>query len=397
MMNFNKKVGELTMSYENYKERVIEYRRYLHQHPELSFKEYETIKYIKGILEQMENCTIESITETSAVAIFNKGKGKKIGLRADIDALPVEEEADVDFKSLNKGAMHACGHDGHTATLLGALWYINDHIEEFDNEIVGIFQHAEELIPGGAREMVETGYFDDFSFIYGHHYWTLSNYGVIDVKYDHASANSDLYHIEIIGHGGHASTPQLNLDPIVAGTQFINNIQTIVSRHADPFNPVVVSNTVFNSGNVGSENVIPSKVFLGGSVRTLRQEDRQLVKELLEKNLEQLKSLGYDYTLKYTDGYDSVMNNEQVTDYVRSIVEEHFPGELVSERPMMGGEDFSAFSNRVPSCYAFIGAKAPGYDYNHHHPKFKLLEDVFEKGFKMFIEVARNGSKVQLN
>lgn len=378
------------MSYKIYKERVIEYRRHLHQHPELSFKEYETIKYIKNILKQMEHCEIQPITETSAVAIFNKGKGKKIGLRADIDALPIDEEADVEFKSKNAGVMHACGHDGHTASLLGALWYINDNIDDFDNEIVGIFQHAEELIPGGAREMVETGYFDDFDFIYGHHIWTLTDFGKIDVKYGHASANSDLYRIEIIGNGGHSSTPHLNLDPIIAATQFVNNIQTIVSRHTDPFNQVVVSNTVFQAGRFGSENVIPSKVTLGGSVRTLRQEDRELVKDLLEKHLIQLRAVGYDYKLDYTDGYDAVINDEAKTDYVREIVETHFPGELVNERPMMGGEDFSAFSNIVPSCYAFIGAKMPKYDFNHHHPKFNLLEDTFEKAFKMFVEVAKN-------
>lgn len=378
------------MSYEKYKDRVIEYRRHLHENPELSFKEYETIKYIKSILEQMEHCEIQPITETSAVAIFNKGKGKKIGLRADIDALPIDEETDVEFKSKNPGVMHACGHDGHTATLLGALWYINDNIEQFDNEIVGIFQHAEELIPGGAREMVETGYFDDFDFIYGHHLWAIMDYGKMDVKSGPASGNSDLYHIEITGSGGHASTPNLNLDPIIAASQFVSNIQTIVSRHADPFQPIVVSNTVFQAGRIGSENVIPNKVTLAGSVRTLRQEDRELVKDLLKRHLEQLTAVGYKYILNYTDGYDAVMNDPEKTDFVRGIVEENFPGELVTERPMLGGEDFSAFSNIVPSCYIFIGAKTPGYDYNHHHPKFNLLEASFEKGFKMFVEVAKN-------
>src|SRR5699024_6306094 len=177
--------------YQFYKDKVIEDRRYLHAHPELSFEEYETAKYIRDILNSLENCEDVELTETSTVGIFNKGKGRKLGLRADIDALPVQEERDFEFKSTIDGKMHACGHDGHTAILLGVARYINDHIDEFDNEINCIFQHAEEKIPGGAKEMVATGFFNDFDFIYGQHLMSTEQTGVIDIKAGPVTANSD--------------------------------------------------------------------------------------------------------------------------------------------------------------------------------------------------------------
>ncbi|TDM10410.1 M20 metallopeptidase family protein [Macrococcus lamae] len=381
------------MSYQNYEERIIQYRRHLHAHPELSFQEYETAKYIREILETMENCEVIHLTETGTVGVFNKGQGKKVGLRADIDALPIEEErTEFDFVSQNKGVMHACGHDGHTAILLGAAHYINEHIDEFPNEIHCIFQHAEELIPGGAREMVATGHFDDFDFIYGHHLMALLEEGLIDIKEGAASANSDVYQIIIQGRGGHASQPHVNIDPVLIGSQYITNLQQIVSRQIDPFMPAVISNTVFQGGQLASANVIPDKVTLGGSVRTTTVETRELIKRNMEKQLKNLcEGVGANYTFNYTDGYDAVINDPDKTEFVRSIAENLYPGKVVRELPMMGGEDFSAFSNKVPSFYAFIGTgrKEGEYDVAHHHPRFALNEDAFEIGYNLFIEVAK--------
>ena len=379
-------------AYDYYKELVITYRRHLHAHPELSFEEYETAKYIRSILADMQNCRVVHLTETSTVAVFNEGQGKKIGLRADIDALPVEEECDhLEFKSQNKGKMHACGHDGHTAVLLGAAHYFNDHHDQLVNEVHCIFQHAEELIPGGAREMVATHYFDDFDFIYGHHLWSIMDTGLIDIKAGPASANSDLYELTIQGKGGHASQPHFCVDPVVIGSQFVAAIQTITSRQMDPYDSAVISNTVFQAGVIGAENVIPDKVVLKGSVRTTTDETRNLIERQLERMIESMCDMyGASYDFKYHRGYDAVHNDETLTERVRDIAESLYPGHVVSEPPMMGGEDFSAFSNIVPSVYTFIGAglEDPSARYPHHHPRFEIDEDSFKVGFEMFINVA---------
>ena len=392
-MNFHHK-GDDIMNYEQYKDTIIAYRRHLHEHPEVSFKEYETAEFIRSKLREMKNCEIVELTETSTVAVFNEGQGKKIGLRADIDALPVTEQRDeFEFISQNEGVMHACGHDGHTAVLLGAAHYFNDYIETIPNEVHCIFQHAEELIPGGAREMVATGYFDDFDFIYGHHLWTQLELGLIDIKEGPASANSDIYHITIKGRGGHSSMPEKAIDSLVLGAQFVNALQTIVSRQVYPFDPVVVSNTIFQAGTFGAENVIADKVELGGSVRTTTEENRKLVMDQMERLLKTTcDSVGAAYELDYLVGYDSVYNDPEQTRWVKQLAETYFPGKVVTRDPMMGGEDFSAFSNIVPSAYAFIGAgQAEGeYDRPHHHPRFALNEEAFEMAFDMFTEVAKH-------
>lgn len=382
------------MNYQQYQDRIIAYRRHLHAHPEVSFKEYETAAFIREQLYNMANCKVIELTETSTVAVFNEGKGKKIGLRADIDALPVKEQrTELEFVSENDGVMHACGHDGHTAVLLGAAHFFNDYPEVIPNEVHCIFQHAEELIPGGAREMVATGYFDDFDFIYGHHLWTPLELGYIDIKEGPASANSDLYHLTIKGKGGHSSQPNQAIDPLVLGAQFVNNLQTIVSRNVDPFEPVVVSNTVFQAGEFGAENVIADQVELGGTVRTTNEDNRQLVIHQMERLLKATcESAGASYDFDYTVGYDMVYNDPEKTRFVKQLAETYFPGKVVSEQPMMGGEDFSAFSNIVPSTYAFIGAgtKEGEYDRPHHHPRFALNEAAFEMAFDMFVEVAKH-------
>ncbi|TDL96616.1 M20 metallopeptidase family protein [Macrococcus carouselicus] len=378
--------------YDQYKEKVIVYRRYMHEHPELSFEEYETAKYIRQILSALPNCKVIQLTETSTVAVFNEGKGKKIGLRADIDALPVGEECDhLEYKSRAEGKMHACGHDGHAAILLGAAHYFNDHSERLANEIHCIFQHAEELIPGGAREMVATGYFDDFDFIYGHHLWAIMDTGLIDIKSGPASANSDLYELTIQGKGGHSSQPHLCIDPIVIGSQFISALQTITSRQIDPYDSAVISNTVFQAGVVGAENVIPEKILLKGSVRTTTDSARSLIESQLKNMIDHLCGMyGASYDFNYIRGYDAVINDDKMTAEVRKIAEGLYPGKIITEPPMMGGEDFSAFSRLVPSVYTFIGSglKDEESRHPHHHPRFEMDEESFEIGFEMFVEVA---------
>lgn len=369
-------------------------RRWLHRHPELSFKEYETSQFIYDEMVKLPGVEVTRPTETSVLVKITGAKaGKKIGLRADIDALPIQEERlELDFQSEVPGVMHACGHDGHTAILMAAMKFLANHADELSGEIYGIFQHAEELPPGGAREMVETGLFDDFDFFYGHHLFSTMPLGMMDIKAGPNTSNSDLYEIKIQGRGGHASQPENSIDPVVIGTSIVQQLQTIVSRISSPFEPVVISNTVFQAGNAAAVNVIPDSCYLAGSVRTLTAEARQLVQENMTRIIQGIcDAYNVTFTFDYQLGYNSVMNDEGTTEKVREIASSLFPDKVTSLEVSLGGEDFSAFSGLAPSTYIWIGAgnKEKGYDYPHHHPKFAIDEDSFLIGLKMFVAVAK--------
>ena len=384
-----------------YVEQAIAWRRHLHRFPELSFQEEQTRQYIIDELRDLRHAEVVPLTPTSVVLAFRTGRpGARMGLRADIDALAVHEDRpDLDFASQVPGKMHACGHDGHTGVLMAACRWIDEHLDQLSGEVHAIFQHAEELPPGGASEMVATGYFDDFDFIYGQHLMSNLPTGVIDIKDGPASANSDLYHITLYGKGGHASMPEASIDPVAIGAQFINGIQTIVSRRIAARVPAVVSNTVFVAGSTDALNVIPHSARLAGSVRTTDADTRVLVREALRAQLDGLVAahpgLRYDYD--YQIGYDAVCNDPRPTAVVRELARARWGAERVLAQPaMLGGEDFAAFSARVPSTYAIIGSAnaAKGCDYPHHHPKFALDEDSFGMALQMMIDVACAGARL---
>lgn len=369
-------------------------RRWLHRHPELSFQEFETSQYIYDQMTQLEGVEVTRPTKTSVlVKIVGAKPGKKIGLRADIDALPIQEERpDLAFQSEVPNVMHACGHDGHTAILLAAMKFLSQHRDELSGEIYGIFQHAEELPPGGAREMVATGLFDDFDFFYGHHLFSTIPLGQIDIKAGPNTSNSDLYEIKIQGRGGHAAQPENSIDPVLIATTIVQQFQTIVSRISSPFDPIVISNTVIQAGNPAALNIIPDSAYLAGSVRSLTEASRQLIEKHMNRIIEGICA-AYDvtYTFDYQRGYDSVLNDEATTATVREIAEGLFPDKITSLEASLGGEDFSAFSRVAPSTYIWIGAGNPdkGFDYPHHHPKFGIDEESFLIGLKMFVAVAK--------
>ncbi|MBP2077055.1 amidohydrolase [Oceanobacillus polygoni] len=369
---------------------VIAWRRAMHEHPELSFEEYWTSQYIEDQLRQMDHIEFSRPTKTSVLGII-KGKkpGKKIGLRADIDALPIQEERDdLEFKSKKAGVMHACGHDGHAAILLGAARVLSQNIDLVSGEIYLIFQHAEEQPPGGAQEMVATGLFNDLDFVYGQHLFTPISVGKIGITKGPITSNSDTYDLLIKGKGGHASQPEDAIDPIVIGTQIINQFQTIVSRITSPLDSVVISTTQFHAGS--ATNVIPDTATLQGSIRTIHQETRELVKEKMEKAVASVCDFyGADFEFNFQFGYDAVLNNEEKTDRVIDIATQLF-GERVFHYPLvMGGEDFGAFSKVIPGTFVFIGARneEKSFDYPHHHPKFAIDEASFIDGVKLMVHV----------
>ncbi|GAB3057241.1 M20 family metallopeptidase [Salinicoccus sesuvii] len=377
-------------------EEVISWRRTMHRHPEISFEEHWTSNYIAQELGKIGNIEISRPTETSVLGIVKGATpGLKVGLRADIDALQINEERDdIDFISENEGAMHACGHDGHAAILLGAAKVLVENIDALHGEVYLIFQHAEEVPPGGAAEMVATGLFDDLDFIYGQHLFTPIATGQIGIKSGSITSNSDSFDLRIQGSGGHASQPENAIDPITIGGQILNQFQTIVSRITSPLDSVVISTTKFHAGS--AKNIIPDTAMLEGSVRTLSDETRAVVAERMEKAVESICAMyGATYDFSFNIGYSAVVNDSLTTDKVKEIAEQKF-GDKVFEFPLaMGGEDFSAFSRIIPATYAWIGAgnKEKDMEYPHHHPKFGIDEAGFIDGVKMMVYTALEMSK----
>ncbi len=370
---------------------VIGWRRHLHRNPELSFQEEETSKFVYETLESFGGLELSRPTPTSVVArLVGERPGRTVVLRADMDALPIEEENDFAFASRNPGVMHACGHDGHTAMLLGAAKVLVGMREEINGEVRFLFQHAEELYPGGAEEMVEAGVMEGVDAIVGIHLWSGLEAGKIGVVYGPMLAAPDTFEISINGRGGHAAMPHQTADAIAIGAQVVTNLQHVVSRNVDPLENVVVSVTKFAGGT--THNVIPGTVEMVGTVRTLDEEVRAKVPETMERIIEGVTAAhDASYSFEYQRGYRPVVNDEEVTRVVEETVREVF-GERALEMmpPIMGGEDFSAYQRVVPGTFVFVGAgnEAKGITYPHHHPRFTVDENALENGVKMHVNVA---------
>lgn len=368
---------------------MIEWRRKIHENPELSFQEYKTSAYIKGILESYGVLEITQPTPTSVLAVLDSGKpGKTLALRADIDALPVTEETGLPFCSQTEGVMHACGHDTHAAMLLGAVKVLVGLKEQLTGKIKFIFQHAEELPPGGAIDLVHAGVVDDVDMIFGLHVGNGIPVGCIASNQGAVMAASDVVHLKIIGKGAHASTPQVSIDPITIGAEIVSALNTIVSRNVDPSDSAVVSFGQFSAGETA--NVIPSTAKIQMSIRTFNPETRELIQQRITDIISHICNMnGADFELEYIKGYSAVINSDQGLDYVKTACGElgfHF----VTLPPMMGSEDFSAYLQKVPGCYYMLGGGTAeeGYSYNNHNPKFTVNEDVMSVGCAMHVQTA---------
>ena len=372
---------------------VIGWRRYLHMHPEISFQEEKTAQFVYETLQSFGNLEISRPTKTSVVARLIGGQpGKVLGLRADMDALAIHEENDFEFASKVPGVMHACGHDAHTAMLLGTAKILTSMKESIKGEVRFVFQHAEEIHPGGAQEMVKVGVLDGVDCMIGVHLISTIPVGKIVLNYGPVTANSDRFDITIKGKGGHASQPENAIDPLVIGAQVVTNLQQIVARNANPQDKLVLSVTNFQAG-LGAYNVIPDSVKLSGSVRSFGEEVRELTVRSMERIVKGItEAHGATYELDYRYGYGSVINEENITKLVEEAILEQWDENPLLEMPaLMGGEDFSAFSNEVPSCFALIGAgnEEKGITYPHHHPRFTVDEDSFKDGVKLFVHTVQ--------
>jgi amidohydrolase len=313
-----------------------------------------------------------------------------VALRADIDALPLTDAKPVPYRSTVDGACHACGHDAHTAMLLGTAKVLSALREQLPGEVRFLFQHAEELFPGGADEMIEAGVMDGVDVVIGAHVWSPLEAGRIGIVYGPAMAAPDTFWITVHGRGGHAALPHQTVDPIVAGAQVVSGLQHIVSRGIDPLSTVVVSVTQFVAGT--THNVIPGTVEMQGTVRSFEPALRARLPELMERYVKGItEAHGATYDFKYQHGYRVVVNEPRITGVIESVVREVL-GESAVDRmkPNMGGEDFSAFQEKAPGCFFFIGAgnAGKGIVHPHHHPRFTVDEDALHLGVTVFVNAA---------
>src|SRR5215210_4983424 len=373
---------------EGVREEVVWWRRHLHRNPELSFHEKETSQFVYETLRTFGNLEISRPTPTSVVARLVGAKpGRTLAIRADMDALPIEEENDFEFVSRNPGTMHACGHDGHTVMLLGTAKILSSMKDKINGEVRFLFQHAEELFPGGAQELVDSRVMDGVDTVIGAHLWASLPVGKLGVAYGPMMGSPDTFWITIKGKGGHGAMPHQAVDSIAIGAQVVNNLQHLVSRNIDPIDNVVVSVTKFTGGT--AHNVIPGCVEMLGTVRTLDPEVRKRVPEFMERIVRGItEAHGASYEFEYQFGFRPVVNDEEVTRAIEETVREVFGEEnLEIVRPTLGGEDFSALQQEAPGAFFWVGAgnEEKGIAYPHHHPRFTIDEDALPYGVKMFL------------
>jgi amidohydrolase len=365
---------------------VVAYRRHLHQNPELSFVEYQTSAYIKSQLQAMSVAFTE-VLETGVLAWIEGKAGqsnRSIVLRADMDALPIKEENDLDFSSQNEGVMHACGHDFHTANLLGVAHILKSLVNDFSGKVLLLFQPAEERIPGGAKGIIDVGCLDEIAdnhinAVLGLHVSPQLNTGQIGVCAGRFMASSDEIYLKIKGKGGHAAEPHRAVDPIMVAVQVLSALQQVVSRKANPSMP-----SVLTFGKIianGAANVIPDEVSLEGTFRTMdetwRNEALQHIKLIVNQTADML---GAKAELEIRNGYPVLLNNEALASWFKQQVRQYLGNDIVQEIPQwMAAEDFAYYSHRYPSLFFLVGIKNEQHrlQYGLHNAKFDLDEQAF--------------------
>jgi len=373
---------------------VVAIRRDLHAHPELGFEEKRTAALVATRLRELGYEVHEGIGVTGVVGVLRGARpGKTIMLRADMDALPLEEESAHVYTSRTPGVMHACGHDGHVAMLLGAARVVAERRHEVAGTLVFCFQPAEEG-RGGAKAMVDEGLLERFGVerAYGLHLFSLLPTGVLGFREGPFYASSDSIEIRIEGSGGHGAAPHLSIDPILVAAEFVASVQKVVSRQIDPIEPAVVTIGAIHGGT--THNVIPSYVTLLGTVRAFDAGVRGRMAERIERVLKGVcDASGASYTFDYQWRYPVTSNDVAQTRNVRALAERVFGSErVVSSEKHMGAEDFSFFAERVPASYFVLGCSAgPQTSYPHHHGRFDIDEAALATGVQIMSAIAFEG------
>ena len=371
-----------------------EWRQSLHKIPEIGLKEYETSKYIKKKLKSWNIQFKDGYATTGLVAWIKGSNGnseKSIGLRADFDALPMQEKNDFDHRSQNPGIMHACGHDGHTSMLLGAAKYLSEN-KDFNGIVYFIFQPGEEGF-GGGEIMIEDGLFRDFKIdeVYALHNWPELPLGKFGVSTGPMMAAVDEFDIIVKGKGGHAAIPDLTIDPVIIASQIINAVQTIISRVTSPIDKALISITKIHAGS--AYNVIDDEVFLGGTVRTFKDKTRNLIKQKLFDTSKGIAiANGGNIEFVYKSGYPPTINSAKESIFAGNVAK-NLVGEnnVINEiEPSMGGEDFSYFLNEKPGSYLYIGQKDKKHEAHLHTTKYDFNDNLLPIGVNFWIDLVKS-------
>ncbi len=369
---------------------ITAWRRDIHQHPEILFEVHRTAALVADKLREF-GCdeVVTGIGRTGVVGIIRGRTGKSgrtVGLRADMDALPIEEATGLDYASKTPGAMHACGHDGHTAMLLGAAKYLAE-TRNFDGSVAVIFQPAEEG-GGGGREMVDDGMMDRFGIdeVYGMHNWPGRPVGSFAIRAGAFFAATDVFDIVVEGKGGHAAKPQEVIDPTVTASQIVMALQTIASRNADPVKQIVVSVTSFVTSSTAF-NVIPQRVTLKGTVRTLDADTHDLAESRLNEIVTHIATaFGCRAQVDYTRNYPVMENSETETGYAIDAAKK-ISGDCEEAPLVMGGEDFAFMLNARPGAYILVGN---GDTAMVHHPEYNFNDEAIPAGCSWYVEMAES-------
>ncbi|GAF25145.1 metal-dependent amidase/aminoacylase/carboxypeptidase [Moorella thermoacetica Y72] len=385
--------GDLRAAAEALKPQLVAWRRRLHQYPELSFEERETSALVAGVLRELGLQVRSGIGGTGVVGVLaGAGEGPGVALRADMDALPLQEDTGEEFASRYPGRMHGCGHDAHMTVVLGAAALLAERRRELPGPVVFIFQPGEELPPGGASRMLAAGVLDDppVKAAFGLHVTAYLPVGTVGVRSGAIMASADNFTIKIKGRTSHGASPHLGADAIVAAAQAVLALQTIISRHLDPVQPAVLTVGTIKGGE--KENIVAGEVTLTGTTRALNNVMRQQ----LEKDMRQVlagvaAASGTEIDLDYLWGYPPLVNNAGLTELFRRVAGEILGPDKVLElaNPSMGAEDFARYAEKVPAVYFNLGAAIPGAEpHPWHHPRFNINEDCLPIGAGLLAALA---------
>lgn len=371
---------------------AIDFRRVLHKYPELSAEEFETSKKIQEKLKEYGISFKSGFAGTGVLGIIKgEQEGKVIGIRADIDALPMQEISGVEFSSENDGVMHACGHDAHTSMLLHVGKILNNNKADIKGTILLIFQPAEELSPtGGSKAMMEDGVFDEYvpDMLIAQHVWPDLEVGKFGVMAGPIMGNSDKFKIIIKGSGGHASMPHSTTDALITANQVVNVLQTLVSRNANPMEPAVLTVGRFEAGT--KHNVIAETAELEGTIRTQSDETKAMMKKRFFEVVENVvHSMGAECEIIFDDGYPATVNDERWANQLKTSLVKLYGEEAVpSLQPSLAGEDFSRFLQKYPGVYYWLGTSVGQGQKPLHNPAFRLNEDAFKYGITAMVNMA---------
>lgn len=378
---------------EKNKDYILEMRRYFHMHPELSFEEFETTKKIAEELEKM-GIPYEIPTEepkTGVIGLIKGGKpGKTVALRADIDALNVTEQNDVDYKSQNVGKMHACGHDTHMAMLLGAAKILKEVQDDLCGNVYLIFQPAEELGLGAKYMMRQGTWFEETDNIYGSHIWSGVDAGKISVEAGDRMAAADMFKIKIKGKSGHGSLPHETIDAVVVGSAVVQALQQLVSRNYSPLDSVTVTIGSFHSGN--RFNIIAGEAEMEGTNRYFSREIGARIEDDMRRVIKGVcDAYGASYELEYTYILGPTINEEESSKIAARAIEKFAGKDAIGlMQKTTGGEDFAYYLEKKPGCFGFVGCRNPeiGADYPHHSEHFNVDESVLANGAGTYAQYA---------